>query len=80
MTGPSSCNGFASVPPPSAEEIRERLLATPARLDDSGCQVRAEAIKQLLESGDDATYRASISRSATNGLLDGWPTLRVFPA
>jgi hypothetical protein len=66
-----------SGPPPSAEEIRERLLATRLSWTSLDLHVRAEAIKQLLETGDDVATGLEFE-VGNHGLLAGWPTLRVF--
>lgn len=66
-----------SVPPPSADEIRARLLATRLAWTAMDPLVRAETIRQLLDSGDDAATGLSF-QVGLQGLLAGWPTLRVF--
>lgn len=66
-----------SVPPPSADEIRERLLATRLAWTTLDLHVRADAIKLLLETGDDASTGLDFE-VGNHGILAGWPTLRVF--
>ncbi len=66
-----------SVPPPSAEEIRERLLATRLAWTTLDLHLRADAIKHLLKTGDDAPTGLDF-KVGNHGQLAGWPTLRVF--
>lgn len=66
-----------SVPPPSPEEIRLRLVQL--RKDWSGIDplIRAEMITRLLDSGEDLTTGLEF-RVGVHGLLAEWSTLRVF--
>ncbi|HEX7260904.1 MAG TPA: hypothetical protein VF258_03735 [Luteolibacter sp.] len=66
-----------SVPPPSAEEIRDRLLATRLAWTALDLHVRADAIKDLLETGEDASTGLDF-KVGNHGQLASWPTLRVF--
>ena len=66
-----------AVPPPSAEEIEARLLATRIAWTTTDPQARAEALRKLLETGEDAVTGLDFA-VGNHGLLAGWPTLRVF--
>lgn len=66
-----------TVPPPSAEEIKARLLATRIAWTATDPQARAEALRQLLEAGQDAVTGLDFE-VGNHSLLAGWPTLRVF--
>jgi hypothetical protein len=66
-----------SVPPPDPEEVRERLLATRTAWVQLDSQALASAIKQLLESAVDTKTGLNFE-VGLHGLLEGWPTLRVF--
>lgn len=66
-----------AVPPPSAEEIEARLLATRIAWTTTDPQARAEALRQLLETGQDAVTGLDF-KVGNHSLLAGWPTLRVF--
>jgi len=66
-----------AVPPPTAEEIKARLLATRIAWTTTDPQARADALRQLLESGQDAVTGLDFE-VGNHGLLAGWPTLRVF--
>ncbi len=68
---------LSSVPPPSAEEIKARLLATRIAWTTTDPQARAEALRQLLETGQDAVTGLDFE-VGNHSLLAGWPTLRVF--
>jgi hypothetical protein len=68
---------LSSVPPPDAEEVRERLLATRTAWVQLDPQALASAIKELLESGADAKTGLDF-QVGLHGMLEGWPTLRVF--
>lgn len=64
-------------PPPSADEIRERLLALRIEWTSADPQALAEAIRRLLESGGDAPTGLAF-KVGNHGFLTDWPTLRVF--
>ncbi|MES2440415.1 MAG: hypothetical protein V4584_15205 [Verrucomicrobiota bacterium] len=64
-------------PPPTAVEVRDRLLATRTSWATMDPQALAAAIQQLLETGDDATTGLDF-KVGIHGLLTGWPSLRVF--
>jgi hypothetical protein len=66
-----------SIPPPTEEEIRARLLATRMAWVQMDPQELADMIRQLLESGVDAQTGMDF-QVGLHGLLAGWPTLRVF--
>lgn len=66
-----------SVPPPGEDEIRARLLETRVAWAEMDPQVLAAAIRELLETGDDAATGIDF-QVGIHGLLAGWPTLRVF--
>lgn len=66
-----------SSPPPEKDQIRERLSATRIAWAEIDPQVLAVAIRELLESGDDAATGLDF-QTGLHGLLAGWPTLRVF--
>ncbi len=68
---------LGSVPPPTEEEIRARLLATRNAWVQMDPQELADMIRQLLESGVDAQTGMDF-QVGLHGLLAGWPTLRVF--
>lgn len=64
-------------PPPSGEEIKARLLATRIAWTTTDPQARAEALRLLLETGQDAATGLDFE-VGNHGLLAGWPRLRVF--
>ena len=66
-----------AVPPPSAQEIEARLLATRVAWTTTDPQARAEALRNLLETGQDAVTGLNF-KVGNHNLLAGWPTLRVF--
>ena len=66
-----------SIPPPSVEEIRSRLLATRIAWTTTDPQARATALRQLLDSGEDAATGIDFE-VGNHSQLAGWPTLRVF--
>jgi hypothetical protein len=66
-----------SDPRPSPEEIRARLLETRAAWAAMDPQVLAESLDRLLKSGDDLATGLDF-KVGLQGLLSGWPTLRVF--
>jgi hypothetical protein len=68
---------LSSDPPPDAEEVRERLLATRTAWVQLDPQALASAIQELLESGVDAKTGLDFE-VGLHGMLAGWPTLRVF--
>ncbi len=66
-----------SEPRPSDDEIRERLLELRLSWIQIDMQVRAEAIRLLLASGQDAATGLKFE-VGQHGMLSGWPSLRVF--
>jgi hypothetical protein len=66
-----------SSPPPDSEEIAARLLELRANWSELDAHVLAEAIRYLLDSGEDAPTGLPFLVS-DHGQLAGWPTLRVF--
>ncbi|RYD32197.1 MAG: hypothetical protein EOP87_13260 [Verrucomicrobiaceae bacterium] len=66
-----------SVPPPSAEEVRLRLLQLRKDWSEIDPQIRAEMIDRLLATGEDMPTGLEF-RVGVHGLLAEWSTLRVF--
>ena len=66
-----------AVPPPSADEIKACLLATRVSWTATDPQARAQALRQLLETGQDAATGLDFE-VGNHSLLAGWPTMRVF--
>lgn len=66
-----------SDPAPGEDEIRDRLLALRIEWTTADPQALAEAIRRLLESGDDAPTGLEF-KVGNHGFLTDWPTLRVF--
>ncbi|MES2476478.1 MAG: hypothetical protein V4640_11915 [Verrucomicrobiota bacterium] len=68
---------LGSDPPPSASEIREKLLALRTQWAEMDPTLVAETIARLLAFQRDATTGLKI-QVGLHGFLDGWPTLRIF--
>ncbi|MEO5913977.1 MAG: hypothetical protein ABIS50_07065 [Luteolibacter sp.] len=68
---------IGSVPAPGAEEIRARLTEIRIAWTELDPQDLAGAIRDLLETRDDAATGIDF-QVGIHGLLAGWPTLRVF--
>ena len=66
-----------SQPTPQPEDVRARLKATRMEWTEMDPRVRAETIKKLLDSGEDAATGVDF-RVGLHGFLKGSPTLRVF--
>ena len=64
-------------PEPTADAIRERLLALRVSWTEKDLQVLAETLTRLLESGVDRNLGLPF-RVGPHGFLQSWPTLRVF--
>jgi len=64
-------------PRPGGDEIRERLAALRLEWTSADPQALAEAIRLLLESGEDAATGLEF-KVGNHGFLSDWPTLRVF--
>ncbi len=64
-------------PKPSQDEIHARLLATRSTWSEMDPNLLAQTIGRLLESGRDGATGMKF-KVGPHGLLDGWPSLRVF--
>ena len=66
-----------SHPAPDPEAVRARLTETKYRWTETDPQALAQALRRLLESGQDAPTGLGF-RVGNHGFLADWPTLRVF--
>ena len=64
-------------PTPSAEEIRERLMETRSRWLEADFIVLSKAVGRALDSGEDRATGLPFE-VGRHGMLNSWPTLRVF--
>lgn len=68
---------LASDPAPGDEQVRERLLALRTSWAAMDPHTLANTIGSLLATGDDMKT-GLLFETGPHGLLNGWPTLRVF--